>query len=164
MNTSRIAAILWGLCLLAGPSLDAAGAEGSVLLRTVAETELETVNEQGTKEIVRKEASRVTPGDEVIYTVFYENTGPAPAENVFITNPVPEHMVCVAVESVSSAEVALSVDGGRTFGAAEALVVTEEDGSERPAELGDATHVRWGFGTPLPPGASGRVSFRAVLR
>lgn len=137
---------------------------GSVALRAIAEQEIEVVNEQGETEVRRVEAGKITPGDEVVYSIVYENVGEAPADNVIITNPVPEHMSCLDVTDARSMRITASVDGGTNFDATGSLVVVEEDGSKRPAELADYTHIRWTLTDPLAPGAIGRVEFRAVLQ
>ena len=100
----------------------------------------------------------------MIYTVQYTNSGDDPASDVVITNPVPEHMTCMGIEEIELARITVSVDGGETFDLPENLTVVEADGTERPAETADVTHIRWSFTEPLPPGAAGAVAFRAVLQ
>ena len=55
-----------------------------------------------------------------------------------------------------------SVDGGKTFAAADELVVSE-DGEARAAEARDFTHVRWVMQDDLAAGAQGTARFAAVL-
>jgi len=43
-------------------------------------------------------------------------------------------------------------------------VVTAGDGSQRAAEAGDYTHIRWVLKSPLDAGAKGFARFRAVVR
>jgi uncharacterized repeat protein (TIGR01451 family) len=141
-----------------------ANAPDGLELRTVAEIERTVTTPEGETQVVRTDAGRVTPGTEVIYSVFYTNSGDAPAEDVVITNPVPEHMVCVAIEPDARSQVTVSVDGGAQFDSVETLHVVDESGRARPAEVGDCTHIRWNFSEPLAPGSEGVVSFRAVLQ
>lgn len=139
-------------------------AEGSVALRATAEREVTVLSADGQPVIQRVEAGKITPGDEVVYTIAYANQSDDPAENVVITNPVPEHMACVAVPEASPLQLTLSVDGGATFDTPDKLVVIEADGTERPAKLSDCTHLRWTMTHPLAPKAEGKVEFRAVLQ
>jgi uncharacterized repeat protein (TIGR01451 family) len=119
----------------------------------------------GTQETKRTQAERVVPGDEVIYTIRYQNVGKDPAEAVAITNPVPDHMEFRRVldEVPEHAELTFSIDGGATFDVPAELVVTTDEGP-RPALPEEYTHVRWTLREPLPPGAVGQVSFRARLQ
>ena len=150
--------------LLTTTGLALAQEESGVVLEAQAEVEVEVVNEKGETEIHRTKAALVTPGDEVIYTIRYVNAGEKPAEDVVITNPVPEHMACRTVEETpETILVTLSVDGGNTFDALENLTVLNEEGETRPADIADCTHVRWALAQALPPGESGQVSYRAVL-
>jgi len=142
----------------------ALAAGGQVVLKAAAETEREVVADDGTVTLVRSEAARVTPGDEVIYTVFYENSGSDAATDVVITNPVPAHMACNEITEVDQVRITASVDGGQTFDLAANLTVVETDGAERPAELADYTHIRWSFTDSMAPGATGQVAFRAILQ
>ena len=139
--------------------------QSGVVLEALAEVEVEATTAEGKKEITRVEAALVTPGDEVIYTIRYANEGAEPAEDVVITNPVPEHMACRALDDAPvNVAITLSVDGGETFDVLEKLTVLDEEGETRLADIADATHVRWTLGKSLPPGGSGQVSFRAVLQ
>ena len=143
----------------------AGAASASVELQTTALTELTTTNEMGQKVTTRVEAGKVVPGDEVIYTINFVNSGTEPAADVVITNPIPEHMVFTKVEeSPRSANVSISADGGSRYDAPRNLTVTDAKGQMRPAKATDFTHVRWVFQEPLEPGAEGSVSFRAQLQ
>jgi uncharacterized repeat protein (TIGR01451 family) len=139
--------------------------ESIVELKTVAEIEVEVINEDGEKEIQRVEATKVVPGDDVIYTIHYANVGEEPAENIVITDPIPEHMEYRA-ESASGegTEITFSVDGGRTFDVPEKLVVEDREGEQRAAEAPDYTHIRWSLESPLSPEGIGNVGFTAKLK
>ena len=107
-------------------------------------------------------ASRVIPGNEVIYVINYRNVGDQPLENVAITNPIPEQLVYVdAAGAVPVTSV--SVDDGAEYGALAALTVPGPDGQPRPATSADVTHLRW-IVPLLPAGADGAVSFEARVR
>ena len=147
-------------------ALVAAGAAfADVELTAEALTEVRTTNEAGEEVISFVKADKVVPGDEVVYTIHYVNRGTEPAEDVVITNPIPQHMVFTDVgQSPRGAEVEMSADGGAEYGTPGQITVTDTGGGARPANASDYTHVRWTFQEPLEPGAEGSVSFRAQLQ
>jgi uncharacterized repeat protein (TIGR01451 family) len=153
------------LAVLTLSSAAMAEKDAVVEIRTLAEVEVEIVAQGGEKEIQRMEAAKVIPGDEVIYTIHYANVGGEPAENIVITDPIPEHMLYL--EGSASGEgsvVTFSVDDGKSFDVEGNLKVPVEDGSERPAEPSDYTHVKWTLERELEPEAEGFVTFRAQLK
>jgi uncharacterized repeat protein (TIGR01451 family) len=154
-----LAAIL--LLLLVGT----AAAQENIELTSRAETETVTVNAKGEKETVRTPAAKVVPGDTVIFTNSYRNAGREPATRVVIVNPVPEHMTYLE-ESATGEKMTItfSVDGGKSFAAADQLFLPGPDGKPRPARAEEYTHIRWTLPGALPPGASGEVVFRARLK
>jgi uncharacterized repeat protein (TIGR01451 family) len=144
---------------------DATADTGDALeLRVVAEVEVEVADEQGEPTITRIEAAKVVPGDEVIYTISCVNVGGERADNVLITNPIPDHMLYVRDTAESDGTTVLfSVDGGRTYGAPGDLVVDDGAGGTRAAIESDYTHIRWTFADPLAPDEVREVAYRAIL-
>ncbi|MEQ6341115.1 MAG: hypothetical protein M3A44_05525 [Gammaproteobacteria bacterium] len=143
----------------------ARAADNSIELKMVAEKEVETVNSSGKKELKRVEPALVTPGEEIIYTLSYSNTGKEIAKNIFITNPVPQHMAYKPNSAAGeSTAIVYSLDGGKTFDKPENLKVRTSDGKERVAMAANYSHIRWIIQKPLPPGTKGDVSFRALLQ
>ena len=152
--------------LLAALATGSAAAKQNLIeLKTIAETEVVVTRADGTQQTKRIQAERVVPGDEVIYTIRYQNVGKEPAQAVAITNPLPAHMEFRRVldEAPKFAVLTFSVDGGATFDVPAKLVVATDKGT-RPARPEEYTHVRWTLREPVPPGASGQVSFRARLQ
>jgi len=163
----RLSAVAFfaALAVFALSSLVVADTGSIVELTTVAELEVEVINEDGEKEIQRVEAAKVVPGDEVIYTIHYANNGEMPVENVVITDPVPEHMLYLAGSAAGEGtSIAFSVDDGKTFAEPQELTVVGTDGKSRLAEASDYTHIRWILGGPLTPELKGHVGFRAQLK
>ena len=103
---------------------------------------------------------KVVPGDRLLFTTNFRNSGAELVENFAVTNPLPG-----AVQLASDADPALlvSVDGGKTWGQLDALSVAQEDGSSRAAKHSDVTHVRWTLAS-VQPGESGRVEYPAIVR
>ena len=151
------------LMMLFYGSANAASKQG-MTLKVMVEQEIVVTNKNGKKETRRIAATRIVPGDEVIYTIHYLNSSDKPAENVFISIPVAEHTRYRSGSARGGdTDIRFSVDGGKHFGAADELRVTLDNGSKRPATAADYTHIKWRFNRPVPPGASGAVSYRAVL-
>ena len=138
--------------------------KGMIELEAVAQQEKEVINAKGEKEITRVPVTRVVPGDEVVYTLLYTNIGQEPADNVVITDPVPEHMIYTE-GSASGADtvITFSVDNGAKYDLPAKLTIVGADGKKRPAKGADYTHIRWTLTKSLTPGEKGHVSFRALL-
>ena len=95
----------------------------------------------------------------------YRNAAGATAEDVVITNPIPEHMTLMRTGDLApDLALTFSVDGGRSFGALAELQVIGPDGRPRPASAADCTHLRWSFQRPLAPGEEGRLDYVAQLQ
>jgi uncharacterized repeat protein (TIGR01451 family) len=157
MKTTVIVTVL--ALLLAGTAF--AGVE----LTAEALTEIKSTNETGEEVTELVAANKVVPGDEVIYTIHFVNKGEEPADDVVITNPIPQHMVFTSVgQSPRGAAVEMSANGGSQYGQPGQITVADAGGGVRPANATDFTHVRWTFKEPLEPGAEGSVSFRAQLQ
>ena len=115
----------------------------------------------------RKPAENVEPGDTILYTVLYENTGADPARNVVIVDPVPEGTVLKPGSATGDATITYSINGGKEFKPYPVMYdKVQPDGThkkvEAPAKM--YTHIRWIIAGPIAPGASGNLSFRAVAR
>ncbi len=146
-----------------GQTASAAPAPGCISLKTVAETEQETINEKGERVKRLVSAAKVTPGTEVVWTVTASNVCALPVGNVLIDNPVPEHMRYVAGSAVGvGAEILYSLDG-RRYGKPDELRVREADGSERSARADEYRHIRWTFRNAIAPGQMAMARFRAVV-
>jgi len=160
--TTSKSLLLTGLLILGG---NAVAQETTIRLEHQAQQWERVTDENGVEQTRLVEATRVLPGAAVLFTVTFTNTGDEPAENVTITNPVPDHMVYVdASASDDIASVTFSVDGGESFAAAQDLLVTDANGVQRPAIVNDYTHVRWIVDNDVAPGASGAVQFTAVVK
>lgn len=110
-------------------------------------------------------ATRVVPGDEVIYTLEVRNTGTTVVRAPVVTNPVPAHMAYIADSATGpGAEVTYSVDGGLTFDQPEDLRVVGEDGLMHRAIASDYTHIRWKLKTILKRNSVAFTRFRAVVK
>jgi uncharacterized repeat protein (TIGR01451 family) len=162
-----IGSVAMVMSLVLAPAAVPAQQKSAIELKSVAEVEVAEKNAQGETVTKRKEAAlaKVVPGDVVVFTTRYVNTGKEPAGNVTIMNPVPDHMSYIdkSVEG-KGARIDFSVDGGKTYGQPDKLKVTDGQGKVRPALARDYTHIRWILTAPLAPGGTGSVSFKAQLK
>lgn len=154
--------LLAGLLLVGG---NAIAQQSGLKLEHKAEQWESVIDEDGAEQTRLVEAANVLPGEEVLFTVTYMNAGDSPAEDVVITNPVPDHMVYVDRSAVGdNTTLAFSVDGGKTFGAADSLTVSDANGRPRAAIGSDYTHLRWVVVDEIAAGATGTVQFKAVVK
>jgi len=143
----------------------ASAQQGAIRLEHKAEQWQSVTNENGVEEMQLVEASNVVPGEKVLFTVTYTNTGDQPAEDVTITNPVPRHMVYVDDSAAGdNTSILFSTDGGESFATASELLVRNGDGTQRPAGASDYTHVRWIVRSDIASGTSGSVQFMATVK
>ncbi len=139
----------------------------NVELVTKAEKEIEVV-EKGAKVKKLAPPEKMVPGDEVVYTVSYNNKTGKPAEKVLITNPVPKYTRYKDGSATGdNTDITFSADGGKTFATPDKLIVTIKDKSgkdiTRPAAAAEYTHIRWTLKQNVAPGQAGSVRFRAVI-
>jgi hypothetical protein len=118
-------------------------------------------NAQGKEEATLLPALRVVPGDALVLSYTYSNTGTKPVSDFVIRNKVPGPVLFTRIpDSVG----VVSVDGGKTFGALATLKVKAADGRLRPALPSDVTDVQWKLVRPVAPGAKGNVMYYGVVK
>lgn len=157
MKISLTLAVLFGAAV--------AWAQGSdhLQITTVVQKEQLTVTESGEQKTELVVANTVVPGDSVVYTISFKNIGDEAADNVVITNPVPQDLTYEMGSAFGSgAAIEFSVDGGSVFAPAAELTIND-DGEPRAARAEDYTHIRWVMSNDLAAGAQGFVQFRARL-
>jgi uncharacterized repeat protein (TIGR01451 family) len=116
---------------------------------------------QGKKVAVLEPPAVVTPGDQLVFVLNYTNGAAEPATGFTVTNPIPDAITFVATDG---SDALVSVDGGKNWGSLPSLRIRQPDGVERPAVAADVTHVRWSFARAIPAGASGKLSFRGLVK
>lgn len=162
MNTTKLALIALSTLWLSAVPVFAAG---TVEFTNKAEMDVMVVSKDGKKETKRVLAKKVAPDGEVIYTTTFKNTVGKAISNVVITNPIPANMIYTNGSATGdSTVITYSVDGGKTYDAAEKLTVKSEDGKQRPAQAADFTHIRWVYKGDLANEKSSSVGFRAVVK
>ncbi len=151
--------------LLAVPAASWAQSDPHIKLTSEALIEKQVVNAEGKKQIQRVKAAKVVPGSEVIFVTTYHNVSNQKAEKAVITNPVAAQMIYTQGSARGKgSRITFSIDNGKSFNIPAKLFVFDAAGRKFPAQPKDYTHIRWEMNHPLPPGAKGEVSFRAILK
>ena len=141
-----------------GPRLD---------LKTTVEKEV-MVNKDGEWVTKRIPAGETGPGDILVFTIEYLNTGTTDAIDAAIVNPIPQGSVYILDSAGGEeAEVMCSIDNGNSWHKPPVMVrVKDAQGKEKfkPAPAERYTHIRWIIKQPVPPGYSGRVGFKVTVK
>src|SRR4030095_6658705 len=120
MRTSFIAHLFAVVLVSQLAALPAIAQQNPILVKNVAETEVEVKNPQGVVEKKRVPMDKATRGTEVIYTTTFTNQGSKPAGNIAITNPVPANTTFVGGSTFGeNTDVTFSIDGGKTYATAD---------------------------------------------
>ncbi len=152
-----------GVLLILACASTAVAAEGHLNVRTVVQKETVRLDDGGAVQTELVSADTVVPGENVFYTITFQNISEEPADNVVITNPIAESLTYLDGSAFGpGTEIRFSVDGGHTFAGLDELTVIE-DGEERAATADDVTHIRWRMQEALAAGAQGVARFAAVL-
>ena len=120
-----------------------------------------TTDASGKQRVLLEEPKVVVPGDRLVFVLNYRNAGGERADKFVITNPMPS---AVRFAGAADASPIVSVDGGKAWGALDTLSVIQPDGTRRPAQPADVTHIRWAFQKPIPAGGTGKLMFRGVVK
>ena len=139
----------------------AASASAGVTLQSEVFVERTATDAAGKQKTTLEPPKVVTPGDKLLFVITYRNGAAAPASGFVLTNPLP---AAVAFAGTEASGADLSVDGGKKWGALDALRIANADGTSRPAAPADVTHIRWRFGQAIPAGQGGKLSFRGTVR
>lgn len=148
----------FAIALFANPAL-AAAAPGQVAMQGDVRLE-KSITENGKTRVELQEPKVVVPGDRLLFTTRYTNSGTTPVQNFVVTNPLP---TAVMLSAEAGATYNVSVDGGKTWGSLGQLSVSDGKGGTRPAAAADVTHLRWVIPT-IAAGASGEVKYHAIVR
>lgn len=144
----------------------AAQAKPQLQMSVVAEKEM-TVTEGGKQVTKRVKTEKSAPGETLIFTLSYKNTGDEKAVDVKLDNPLPTGTRYIAESATgASAQVSFSVDGGKSFAKADQLSIEKAAGGKKEkvrAQAGDYTTIRWII-SEVQPGQGGQVSFRAQVQ
>lgn len=146
------------LSLLAVAVSVPAAAKDAIALSGTVKVE-RTITENGETRKVLVAPEGVVPGDLLLFTTSYENTGSETVENFVVTNPLPSAIRLANPDAAFD----VSVDGGTTFGDLAVLQVNEPEGEPRAAEAQDVTHIRWTLES-LEAGVKGQLNYYGIVR
>lgn len=152
--------IFAALLALALPAMPALAQGNAMELNGDVKAVKTTTDAAGNESTELVEPSVIVPGDRLIFGTDYTNSGAETVTDFVVTNPLPK---AVALAPDASPELTVSVNDGKDWGVLGTLTVTQEDGTSRPAEHGDVTHVRWTLAS-VAPGESGRLEYPAIIR
>lgn len=127
---------------------------GDVMLEKV------TIDDGGETSVELVEPATIVPGDKLIFGTDYSNRSSETVQNFVVTNPVP---AAVRLAPDADPDLTVSVDGGETWGAITNLTVADAEGTVRPANHADVTHIRWTLAS-VAPGQDGRLEYPAIIR
>ena len=137
---------------------------GNIEFQNIAEVEIETKTADGKVEKKRGPVQKAVPGTVIFYTSTFKNISAKPAGNIVITNPIPANTTLVAASPYGEGmDISYSADGGKTWAAADKVKVKGADGKERPAAIGEFTHVKWTLRGELAAGKQAEAGFRVVI-
>lgn len=147
------------LIALATPSLAFAADDMVVLNEIFVER---TVPAPGGKtKVVLEKVKSGAPGAKLVFVMSYRNQGKGSITGFGLTDPIPSGVV---FNGAITPGTEVSVNGGQSWGQLAALSVRSATGVVRPAQNEDVTHIRIIVRGAVAPGATGKLSFRAIVK
>jgi uncharacterized repeat protein (TIGR01451 family) len=144
----------------------AAWAEPKVTISIKAEKEL-TVTSKGKQVKKRVMAKGIIPGEEIIYTLSYTNSGSEEARNIVVTDPIPSGTAYIPGSATETGDLAFSIDNGKSFKKATLLTYEMKGANGTPlkkvAAPEEYTDIRWTIPS-VPAGGKGSVSFKVKVK
>lgn len=144
----------------------AAWAQPKIAITIKAEKEV-TVTVKG-KQVKKKIAAKgVQPGEEIIYTLSYVNSGTEAATDVIISDPIPAGTAFIPGSATEVGDLTFSIDKGKSFKKPTLLTYEVKSGDgkiqKRVASPEDYTDIRWTLPS-VPAGGKGSVNFRVKVK
>ncbi len=139
-----------------------------VQLSISAEKEVQVTDANGQAHTERQPAADAAPGDTLIYTLRYRNSGDEAARNVKLDNPIAEGNSYIGDSAWGDgADIQFSIDGGQTFKKPAALTWAGSDGKggkeTRKATPEQYNAIRWVIGE-IAPNTAGEAGFKARVK
>lgn len=156
---AKLAVSLAALALVPVPAMAQQTATPVTLSGDVKAVKLVT-DADGTERVELVDPAIIVPGDRLVFSTDYANSGTETVRNFNVTNPLP---AAVRLAPDADPELIVSVDGGQSWGKLAELQVTATDGTTRAATHEDVTHIRWLLAS-VAPGEKGRLTYPAIIR
>jgi uncharacterized repeat protein (TIGR01451 family) len=140
----------------------AAWGQPKVAISIKAEKEV-TVSANG-KQIKKKIAAKgVHPGDEILYTLSYVNSGTEAAKEVIISDPIPPGTSFIPGSASNTEDLSFSIDKGKSYKKPTLLTYEMKAGDgkvqKKVATPEDYTDIRWTLPS-VAAGEKGAVTFK----
>jgi len=163
----RFSTILSSLTALAFLTLPlAAWAQPKVAISIKAEKEV-TVSVKGKNVKKKIMAKGFLPGEEIIYTLSYVNSGTEAAKDVLITDPIPAGTTFIPGSASDADKATFSINNGKSYSKPTLLTyeIKTPDGKiqKKVAAAEEYTDIRWTI-PAVPPGGKGSVNFRVKVK
>ena len=154
--------IVFGVIFLVITAAAAAGP--AITVEVIAEKEI--VIEQNGKPVRKRIiADNIQPGEIIIYTLKYSNSGDSAARDIVINDPIPEKTRYIA-GSAKGRHVVFSIDGGKHYLKPSLLTYTYQGKGgieeKKVASPDEYTHIRWVI-DEIDAGKSGTVEFQVQV-
>ena len=144
----------------------AAWAQPKVAITIKAEKEV-TVTAKGKQVKKRIAAKGVQPGEEIIYTLSWVNSGTEAAKDVVISDPIPAGTAYIPGSASETGDLAFSIDKGKSFKKPTLLTYELRSGTgkieKKTATPDDYTDIRWTI-PMIPAGGKGSVNFKVKVK
>ncbi|MDH3342587.1 MAG: hypothetical protein OEM07_02570 [Gammaproteobacteria bacterium] len=146
-------------------SINANAEEGKIVLSNKVFKQVIKKDKDGNVTYDYIDAELAVPGDVMMYRIVFENIGNESASGIVINDPIPNNTK-YRINSASgrNTTITFSIDGGKSFGNPDDLVVKDKDGKEWKAKPESYTHIRWVYNKLLAPTEKGEVSFKAQIK
>jgi uncharacterized repeat protein (TIGR01451 family) len=156
-------------CLIAVASLGLVNAQQpQIVLNVQLEQELTITDDTGKPQVVRRKVDKSKPGDLLVYTLVYTNSGSTPVNDATVNDPVPVGTVLLPGSATGEkSRISFSADAGKSYSAFPAQVdVIGPDGKtiSKKASADEYTHIRWVSNEPLGPGESRIAEFKVLVQ
>ena len=136
-------------------------------VKIVSEKEI-SVQINGKTELKRVPAENIDPGEIIINTINFNNSGDEEANNIVLNIPLPTELSYIAgTAKGEGSNVTFSIDGGKSYKRASLLtyevVLANGKRQSRKATPDSYTHIRWVVNS-IPSGGVGSVSYRGRVK
>ena len=112
-------------------------------------------------------AKGVHPGEEIVYTLSYVNSGTEAAKDVVISDPIPAGTAFIPGSASETGDLAFSIDNGRSYKKPTLLTYELKGGDgktvKKVATPEDYTDIRWTIPT-VAAGGRGSVNFKVKVK
>jgi uncharacterized repeat protein (TIGR01451 family) len=138
--------------------------QSPISFANIAQKQVVTVDENGEETISLTDVGIVVPGDAIVYTSTFTNSGAEEVSNIVIDNPIPADTKYIRFSAQGEkTEVTFSIDGGQNFAAPAELTITEANGVTRAAKPEEYTDIRWVYQGSLAAGSASSVNFKVTI-